>query len=573
MAGDLLQMLLAPPSAPDEQTQVPLRPKDQQAPPPAPNISAPINSRQAPSLSPQISDKLDLKTPSPSRKPDIGTPMQRPDYKGAPIPGTQHIDPETGEYKTMPYSYAQQLNPTLGAFAHAQNIMNPGMRTFSRIAQGLLGTVSNIADTFEPGAREERAKELAAGQKYDKDQAEGNLDTQTKEATLAHTQAETKKLEEPTKLSPSEQEAQGKLGASKRLGEIEQLEQQPDLPPAQKAALENEKKQIFAGQPTLVPPTREAGQEPNAQGAAEYHAQLAQITPHLSAGERSAYEFPAGYTPTGPEISAMAKSAHQAEQTALSGKREDRAAATAAAVANKKTLEDKAIEGIAQSIAPMDIKDLTRLKDITSMRSDQRELIYERAKEINPAFNTSEVDRRVKMLDQFTNGKDGQNLQSFGTFLEHAGEANRVVQDVRSNLPPKALNTAINKLTDAGWGTSKAQITAALEPVRTEFEKFLSGGMALHKEDIEAGRVILSDSSTPAQVQTALKQMGHTVQARYGEMGDRFKKNMGVSMEDGLGPASQEAHDGAAAIGLTRLGDYELKTGDQGYGWYKVGSK
>jgi hypothetical protein len=220
-----------------------------------------------------------------------------------------------------------------------------------------------------------------------------------------------------------------------------------------------------------------------------------------------------------------------------------------------------AIEAAAQSIASMNPKDLTRLKDVASMRGDQRLLIFNRAKQINPDFSTAEVDRKAKMLDSFQNGKDGQNLQSFGTFLEHAGEASRVANEFRTTSIP-LVNTPLNKIRDKFGDATYTRMAAALEPVRKEFEGFLLGGRALYGDDRKAAETILSESASPAQIQAALKQMGHTVKARYNEVGNRFKNGMGAKLEDVIGPLSNEAMQGAKDIGIDMGGKKMIRARD-----------
>jgi hypothetical protein len=213
-------------------------------------------------------------------------------------------------------------------------------------------------------------------------------------------------------------------------------------------------------------------------------------------------------------------------------------------VAAKKDATEQAIEAAAQSIAS---GDLTRLKDISSMRGQDRLLIYNRVKQLNPSFNTSEVDRKIKMLDDFTNGKDGQNLQSFGTFLEHAGEASDVVNQYRASSSP-LINKPLNWFKkNASGDPNYIQFVTSLEPVRKEFEGFLLGGKALYGDDRKAAETILSDDSSPAQIQAALKQMGHTVKARYNEANYRYKRVMGTDLQDAVSP---EALEGAKKIGV-----------------------
>ena len=322
-------------------------------------------------------------------------------------------------------------------------------------------------------------------------------------------------------------------------------------------------------QPTFGKKTEKGMDAPaNETQQSEFTAQLATIAPALSSQERGTFAFPAGYKPTLREIEDNKKLLREANATKLAGKREDLANQTAQAAANKRTMEEKMVEQIAKDIAPMDVNSLSQLKNITSMRSDQRSLIYARAKELNPEFNTAEVDRKVKMLDNFTNGKDAQNIQSFGTFFEHAGNASQIVNDLRNGVTPKIVNVAINKLEKEGWGTTATQISAALEPVRKEFEGFLLGGRALYADDRKAAETILSDSSTPAQIQAALKILAHTASARYNEMNNRFKNTMKVNIDEGTGPLAPEAYDAAGHLGITEMGGMELKSGKQGYGWY-----
>ena len=301
---------------------------------------------------------------------------------------------------------------------------------------------------------------------------------------------------------------------------------------------------------------------------AEATTQLPAITRALTPDERKAFAFPTGYKPSVAEIKANNELASKANAEKLAGNRDALEQTKQDAADAKLKKQDTLNEQIANDIAPMDAHSLSRLKDITSMRSEDREDVYARAHKLNPDFNTAEVDRRVKMLDNFTNGKDAQNIQSFGTFFEHAGNASQIVNDLRNGATPKIVNVAINKLEKEGWGTTATQISAALEPVRKEFEGFLLGGRALYADDRKAAETILSDASTPAQVQAALKVLAHTAGARYNEMNNRFKNTMKVNIDEGAGPLAPEAYDAAGHLGIKEMGGMELKSRSQGYGWY-----
>jgi hypothetical protein len=215
-----------------------------------------------------------------------------------------------------------------------------------------------------------------------------------------------------------------------------------------------------------------------------------------------------------------------------------------ATVAAQKSEGEKAIEATAQSLAN---GDLTALRDVSSMRNDARARIYARVKELNPNFSTSEVDRKITTLKSFTDGKDGQAIQSFDTFLQHAGEVTETLKGVEQSNTP-AFNKPMNwwKKNMAGSPEYQRLITS-IEPVGKEFEKFLLNGAALYQDDRKKIDTLLSGDSSPAQILAALNQMGKTAQDRYGAMNQRYKRVMGSDIEN---PFSEDAISGAQKIGV-----------------------
>jgi hypothetical protein len=191
--------------------------------------------------------------------------------------------------------------------------------------------------------------------------------------------------------------------------------------------------------------------------------------------------------------------------------------------------------------------DLTRLKDISSLRGSQRLQIFTRAKRLNPNFSTAEVDRQIKMEDNVTNGKDGQQIQSFATFLEHAGGASDAIQRLRLSSVP-GLNKPMNwwRKNVSGSGDYQSMM-AALEPARKEVESFLLNNRALYQDDRKVAERILSDDSSPAQLQAALKTWGHVAQARFNEINYRYSRVRKKNIDD---PFSDEAIEGARKIGV-----------------------
>jgi hypothetical protein len=88
----------------------------------------------------------------------------------------------------------------------------------------------------------------------------------------------------------------------------------------------------------------------------------------------------------------------------------------------KKNLDEGDEDIVARALAN---GDPTSIKDVTSMRSDQRLRVFAKAKQINPSFNTTTAKLKADTLEKYTNGKQADQIQSFGTFLGHAADVVR----------------------------------------------------------------------------------------------------------------------------------------------------
>ena len=204
-----------------------------------------------------------------------------------------------------------------------------------------------------------------------------------------------------------------------------------------------------------------------------------------------------------------------------------------------------AIEALAQGIAA---GDLTSLRSVTSLRGDQRIRAYARIKQLDPTFNSAELDRKVKMADSFANGRDGTAIQSFGTYLQHAGEVVDTIKGVsQSNVP--LLNKTMNWWKENMAGSPEYQrLKASIETVGKEYEKFLIGAnFALHDDDRKHMSEIINPANSPKQIMAALNQMSKTAKDRYGELNYRYKRTIGHDFE---APFSPEALVGAAKVGI-----------------------
>jgi hypothetical protein len=221
-----------------------------------------------------------------------------------------------------------------------------------------------------------------------------------------------------------------------------------------------------------------------------------------------------------------------------------------AKVQAQRALDDKDLDVVANAVAS-DPNSLTRLNDVASLKGSERLRLYAKIKGINPQFDPGVVQNKVKFLGEFTdpNGKTMNNIDSFNTFLQHAGNLMDVTANFRTTNVP-AMNTPFNKLRNAYGDATYTTFKAALEPVRTEYTNFLKAGFAPQAEDIKAGETIMSDNASPAQVEAAVKQFGHTALARAYSVNQKFKTVMGTDYPNLLTP---EAKDAAEKVGLGQL--------------------
>lgn len=182
----------------------------------------------------------------------------------------------------------------------------------------------------------------------------------------------------------------------------------------------------------------------------------------------------------------------------------------------------------------------TALSSIASMRGDQRLRIFAKAKAINPAFNTETAKLKADTMESFATGPQADQIQSFNTFLGHAAEASELTNHYRTTALP-IINTPLNKLRNDFGDATYTQFATALQPVRDEFETFLQGGHALTETDKRAGQTILSDASSPAQIQAALKQMSNTAFIRLDSLNERYKSVMGTDYPNLMTPEGKQA--------------------------------
>lgn len=216
--------------------------------------------------------------------------------------------------------------------------------------------------------------------------------------------------------------------------------------------------------------------------------------------------------------------------------------------------DEGAIDRTAKAIAG---GELTSIKDIASLRGDQRLKIYDKIKTYNPNFNMTDLKNRIKMEEYYDTGKGSDNLRSFGTFLEHVGGAMDATSQIRLSSSP-AINKPLNWWrANMSGDPALVRLEAAIEPAKKEYESFLLGGHALQQTDRQsADRILNAEKFSPAQIEEALKTIAHVAQARFNEENFKYKRVSGHDLQD---PFSPEAVQGAAKVGL-KIGSAPAQT-------------
>jgi hypothetical protein len=223
----------------------------------------------------------------------------------------------------------------------------------------------------------------------------------------------------------------------------------------------------------------------------------------------------------------------------------DYADATAKAQAGR-DLEDNDLKLIAQQLVKPN--NLTAITSIASMKGDQRIRLDAMATKLDPTYDPGVINNKIKFLGEYTdpNGRVAQNLVSYNTFMQHAGNLLDATGTYRNTSLP-LLNAPLSSIRQKFGDATYNQYMATLQPVREEYNNMLAGGFSPKAEDAKAGHDILSDSASPAQVEAAVKQMGHTAIARADSVNDMYRKVMGTDDPDLISPAARAA---AVKLGL-----------------------
>ena len=194
--------------------------------------------------------------------------------------------------------------------------------------------------------------------------------------------------------------------------------------------------------------------------------------------------------------------------------------------------------------------DFSRIGDIVSFRGNQRTKFFNVLHDAavaagkNPNdFSPAALTAKSKVIDSFASGKDADQLVAFNTFLGHAGDAMSTTATMRSKLnagaPSPLLNKPLNWIEkNAANDPDYISFVTSLEPVRKEFMTFLNQNRAEHDADLRIMDRVLDDNGSPAQIESALKQLGNSAAIRLNALGRKYSNTMHEPYPNLLNPES-----------------------------------
>jgi hypothetical protein len=212
-----------------------------------------------------------------------------------------------------------------------------------------------------------------------------------------------------------------------------------------------------------------------------------------------------------------------------------------------RTVQDQDIVTAAKNIVT-NPNDPVSLKSISSLRGDERLRLFNEVKK--QGGDVSALDRKSKMLDQYENGKQADQIQSYQTFVKHAGDLYSTVQSLnRPEGTPKWIDKPLNWLEqNASSDPAIGEYLAKFEPVRDEILTFLKNNHAALQMDAESMGKVLDPSQSPAYIQRVVKSLAKTGQYRLDSINSRYKHEF---KQDFDGLYDDESRDALKTMGMS----------------------
>ena len=212
----------------------------------------------------------------------------------------------------------------------------------------------------------------------------------------------------------------------------------------------------------------------------------------------------------------------------------------------QRVLEDGDLNAAAKNIVS---GNLAQVKDLVSFRGDQKTRLYNiiadeaKAQGKDPKdYSPAKLEAKAKVLNDFSDGKAADNIMAYNTFLGHANDALSATGAMRGQTGSPLINKPLNWIRkNAANDTNFQAFQTSLIPVRKEYMNFLNNNRAEHENDLKIMDTVLSDDSSPAQIESAIKKLGESGDIRLRELGRKYSNTMGDEYPNLLSSESKQA--------------------------------
>lgn len=227
----------------------------------------------------------------------------------------------------------------------------------------------------------------------------------------------------------------------------------------------------------------------------------------------------------------------------------------------KRDVDQKDIDILAAELVKPD--NLTTIKDVTSMRGDQRARVFLAAKKLDPSFDEGKLQIKERFVGEFfnPNGKIQVGLNAANTFVKHTWDLKSFVDSDLSSMRggsifgADAANTALNSFEKHWGGQTYNKLMSFIAPVRQEYDNALKAGYAPTVSDEKAVEALFNPAATPKQIVDSAYIALQTITKRVDTTNSQFKRMVGQNVP---GLYDEEAKDAMHHLGLdSTVAQYE----------------
>lgn len=168
---------------------------------------------------------------------------------------------------------------------------------------------------------------------------------------------------------------------------------------------------------------------------------------------------------------------------------------------------------------------------LASMRKGRREYLVGLASRIDPTFDGGQVKNRYATRKDFGSGKQGANIRSINTAIQHLGTLDRTTKDLDATGYPW-INAGINFWRQKTGDPRLNAVRKSTLAVATEMAAALKGGSAAPTtEEINHQLKVFSEANSPAQWRAIIETDAELLAGRLRSLDEQWTDTFGAPPE------------------------------------------